>query len=121
MKRLLQRFALLLLASCSTAPASAHAVLDGTVPATRSTMRESPKEVALKFTQRLEPAFSSVAVFDATGRQVDDGQPLVDAGDATTLRVSLPPLPSGRYRVRWRVLSVDTHVTKGEYTFDVAP
>jgi copper resistance protein C len=121
MKRSLQGFALLLVAASSTTTASAHAVLDGTVPAARSTVHGSPKDVALKFTQRLEPAFSSVAVFDADGRQVDDRRPKVDAADATTLRVTLPPLPSGRYRVSWRVLSVDTHVSKGEYTFDVAP
>jgi methionine-rich copper-binding protein CopC len=36
------------------------------------------------------------------------------------LRVSLPPLEPGRYRVTWRVLSVDTHVTEGDFTFEVA-
>ena len=119
MKRFLQRFALLSIAACSTV-VSAHAVLDGTVPAARSSVRGSPREVTLKFTQRLEPAFSSVQVFDAQGRRVDDRDSTVDA-DATTLRVTLPPLAAGRYRVSWRVLSIDTHVTKGEYTFDVVP
>jgi len=33
--------------------------------------------------------------------------------------VSLPPLPNGTYRVFWRVLSVDTHATEGDYTFEV--
>jgi len=37
------------------------------------------------------------------------------------LRVSLPVLPPGAYRVTWRVLSVDAHVTEGDFTFDVAP
>jgi methionine-rich copper-binding protein CopC len=59
-------------------------------------------------------------VFDANGKRVDRGDSRVDA-DATSLRVSLPSLISGRYRVNWRVLSIDTHVTKGEFTFDVAP
>jgi methionine-rich copper-binding protein CopC len=35
--------------------------------------------------------------------------------------VSVPSLSGGRYRVIWRVLSIDTHVTKGEFHFDVAP
>ena len=30
-------------------------------------------------------------------------------------------LPTGRYRVVWRVISVDTHVAEGDFTFDVAP
>jgi methionine-rich copper-binding protein CopC len=36
------------------------------------------------------------------------------------LTVSVPQLAPGRYRVKWRVLSVDTHVTEGDYSFDVA-
>ncbi len=36
------------------------------------------------------------------------------------LRVSLPNLAPGTYRVMWRVLSVDTHVSEGDFTFDVA-
>jgi methionine-rich copper-binding protein CopC len=34
--------------------------------------------------------------------------------------VSVPQLAPGRYQVKWRVLSVDTHVTEGDYSFDVA-
>jgi copper resistance protein C len=37
------------------------------------------------------------------------------------LEVSVPALAPGRYRVVWRVLSLDTHVTEGDFTFDVAP
>jgi methionine-rich copper-binding protein CopC len=120
MKRLLQRFAVLLLVMWTASTAGAHAVLDDSVPAPRSTVRASPKELRLKFTQRLEPAFSSVHVFDAKGKQVDRGDSSTDAGDPTSLRVSLPPLSAGRYRVSWRVLSVDTHATQGDFTFDVA-
>jgi methionine-rich copper-binding protein CopC len=35
--------------------------------------------------------------------------------------VSVPPLVPGHYRVVWRVLSVDTHVSEGDFAFDVAP
>jgi hypothetical protein len=37
----------------------------------------------------------------------------------TELRVALKPLPPGTYKVIWRVLSVDTHRTQGEFTFSV--
>ena len=121
MKRLLQRFALLLLAAWWASTAGAHAVLDYSVPASRSTVRASPKELTLKFTQRLEPSFSSVHVFDAKGHQVDRGDSRIDAADPTSLHVALPPLSAGRYRVSWRVLSIDTHVSQGDFTFDVVP
>ena len=58
---------------------------------------------------------------DVEGKQVDKGDPQVDRADATLLRVSLPQLAPGNYRVEWRVLSVDTHVTEGDFTFDVVP
>jgi methionine-rich copper-binding protein CopC len=31
----------------------------------------------------------------------------------------LPALAPGRYRVVWRALSIDTHVTHGSFAFDV--
>ena len=121
MRRFPQRFALLLLVASSAPQATAHAVLDQSIPAARSTVHASPKEITLQFTQRLEPAFSGVQVFDSKGRRVDNGDSRVDGGNVTSLRVSMPALAAGRYRVSWRVLSIDTHVTKGEFTFDVAP
>jgi hypothetical protein len=39
----------------------------------------------------------------------------------SAMQVSLPPLPPGTYRVYWRVLSADTHVTEGDFSFVVAP
>jgi methionine-rich copper-binding protein CopC len=101
--------------------AGAHAFLDHATPAVGSAVRASPAQVKLWFTQQLEPAFSSVRVLDRSGKQVDKGDPQVDRADATLLHVSLPQLAPGTYRVAWRVLSVDTHVTEGDFTFDVIP
>ena len=39
--------------------------------------------------------------------------------DATT--TDLKPLTPGRYRVVWRVVSVDTHKTNGTFPFRVRP
>jgi methionine-rich copper-binding protein CopC len=101
--------------------AGAHAFLDHATPAVGSAVRASPAQVKLWFTQQLEPAFSTARVWDRSGKRVDQGDPQVDLADATLLRVSLPQLAPGTYRVTWRVLSVDTHVTEGDFTFDVAP
>ena len=109
-----------LLAPLAGAPnALAHAFLDHAVPAVGSTVHGSPAEVRLQFTQELEPAFSTLRVLDANGRQVDRGDKKMDSRDATVLRVSLQRLAPGTYRVVWRVLSVDTHVTEGDFTFEV--
>jgi hypothetical protein len=117
------RLALLVLACVPgfVPSAGAHAFLDHALPAVGSAVHAPPSQVKLWFTQRLEPAFSRLSVADQGGKQVDKGDARVDAGDGTLLWVSLPPLAPGTYRVTWRVLSVDTHVTEGDFTFEVEP
>ena len=105
---------------CSSA-ASAHAFLDHASPRVGSTVRASPPELKLWFTQELEPAFSTLRVEDSAGNRIDKNDSSVDADDPTLLQVPLPKLAPGHYRVTWRVLSVDTHVTEGDFTFEVAP
>ena len=83
--------------------------------ATRSQAR---REVTLWFTQKLEPAFSSVTVTNAAGQRVDSGKARVSGNQ---MSVSLRPGGTGTYHVSWKVLSVDTHTTNGNFTFQVGP
>jgi len=111
-----------LLACIGAAPAAlAHAYLDRTSPGAASTVRGSQGEVKLWFSHALAPAFSSVRVHDKGGKQVDRKDTRVDPAESKLLRVTLPPLAPGAYRVVWRVLSADGHVTRGEFSFEVAP
>ena len=80
----------------------------------------APKEVVLWFTQKLEPAFSSIEVRNEQGASVTTGKATV-IGDRTQMRVPLKALPKGTYKVLWRVLSVDTHRTQGDFSFHVGP
>ena len=105
----------------SAVGAAGHAFLDRAEPRVGSKLKTAPTEVRLYFTQRLEPAFSSARITDAAGQQVDKGDSRVDRDEPTLLRVSVPPLPPGAYTVIWRVLSVDTHVTEGDFKFHVSP
>jgi copper resistance protein C len=104
------------LALATSTLAQAHSMLDHAEPRVGSTIQSAPKEVALFFTQNLEAAFSSIEVSDSNGARVDQGKTRVSA---TTMRVGLKHLPPGTYRVHWRVLSVDTHTTEGNFTFHV--
>ena len=116
-----RRAALFALVSCLvSATAIAHAFLDHAQPAVGSTLHDSPHEVRLWFTEPLEAAFSHVHVEDDAGRTVDAGDSRVETSDRMVLVVGLPPLSPGAYRVVWRVVSVDTHVTEGDFTFTVA-
>jgi copper resistance protein C len=105
-----------LLAIMSGTAAEAHAFLDHAEPRVGSTVPTAPRELSLSFTQKLEPAFSSAEVSDANGARVDLGKPSVSA---SVMRIRLKQLSAGTYRVRWHVLSVDTHTTEGSFTFQV--
>ncbi len=98
----------------------AHARLDHASPKVGSTVATAPPELVLWFTEKLEPAFSTVEVRNAQGAVVS-GKAQVDRNDRTELHVPLKTLPRGTYRVIWRVLSVDTHRTQGDFTFHVGP
>jgi methionine-rich copper-binding protein CopC len=105
-----------LMALAAASAVHAHAFLDHAEPRVGSTVPTAPKEVVLFYSQNLEPAFSTVEVSDANGARVDQGKPRISA---STMRVSVKPLPPGTYSVRWQVLSVDTHTTEGHFTFQV--
>ena len=106
----------LLLVVLGTGASHAHAFLDHASPLVGSTVGTAPHEVSLSFTQSLEPTFSSVQVTDAKGARVDQGKAQVSG---STMRIGLKSLAPGTYRVRWQVLSVDTHKTQGSFSFQV--
>jgi len=108
------------LAACLVVQAHAHAFLDRSEPRVGATVSAAPGELKLWFTQEIEPAFSTVKVLDAKGKRVDKADARVDLADRAVLRVSLEALGPGVYTVVWRVVSVDTHVTEGDFTFQVA-
>jgi copper resistance protein C len=113
-------FAVFLFVLAGPAWLEAHAFLKEAEPRVGSTVQISPKEVRIKFTENIEPAFSKIRVFDASGHEVDKRDARLDSSDHSLLHVSLPRLGAGTYKVVWRVVSVDTHVTRGNFTFRVA-
>jgi len=99
--------------------AAAHARLIGSVPAARSTLKAPPSRVTLTFSERLEPSYARVSVWDAGGSQIDLKDAALEPDGGKVLAVSLPPLGPGRYTVRYRVLSVDGHVVEASFVFTI--
>ena len=99
----------------------AHSLLVRSQPERRATVTRPPEEVRLWFSERIEPAYARMSVWDAGGKQVDAGDAAVDPADATTLAVRTPGLRAGRYTVRYRVLSVDGHIVESSFDFTVKP
>jgi len=110
---------LLLVVLTGVARLEAHAFLKDAEPGVGSTVHTSPNEIRIRFTENIEPAFSRIQVFNASGKEVDRRDVYLDRSDHSLLHVSLTPLEAGTYKVVWRVVSVDTHVTNGDFTFRI--
>lgn len=98
----------------------AHAFIDHAEPAVGGKLASPPRVVKIWFTERLEPALSKIQVFDSQGTEIDKRDTKVDPANAQLLFVSLSVVKPGKYRVTWRVVSVDTHVTNGSFEFEVS-
>jgi copper resistance protein C len=96
--------------------ASAHAELDRAEPRVGNKVASPPRVVTLWFTQKLEPAFSTITVTNSAGERVDTGKTRVNGSQ---MSVPIRADGSGTYRVNWHVLSVDSHTTEGSFTFQV--
>lgn len=75
--------------------------------------------VTIHFNSRIEPGFTRVRLVDETKRERSLDVTSGRKGD--TVMVHLPALPPGMYALRYKVLSVDGHVTEGTLRFHVQP
>ncbi|MFB9947591.1 copper resistance protein CopC [Rhizobium puerariae] len=98
-----------------------HAHLDRASPAERAEETTSPAAVTLTFTQEIELTLSSIKVTNGKGEPIPTGAPENVGGNRKSLRVGLPRLAPGVYKVDWAVTSVDTHRVDGSYTFAIKP
>src|ERR1700722_20465611 len=86
-----------------------HSGRQRTEPPAESNLKRPPSEVKLYFTERLEPAYSTVRVKDDNGAQVDRQDAHVDPSNPLLLRATLQPLEQGAYTVNWRGASRRGH------------
>ena len=100
----------------------AHAFLVRAEPRVGSKVNKVPTEVRVWFSETVQARMSSIQVFDESGKQVDKKDTHSDRANRTILCISLiPALTPGSYKVVWRVTSADTHVTSGNFHFQIVP
>lgn len=97
----------------------AHAFPSHSDPKVGSKISSSPSGVSIWFDADLEPAFSTISVQDSSGKKLDKGDSHIDSSDPKLLRVSVPELSSGKYKVLWDVVARDGHRTNGDFTFEI--
>jgi len=100
----------------------AHAFLVRAEPRVGSKVNKAVREIRVWFSEAVRSDTSSIQVFDASGKEVDKKDMHPDRTNRSVLCVSLvPALRAGSYKVVWRVTSADTHVTDGNFRFEIAP
>jgi methionine-rich copper-binding protein CopC len=102
--------------------AFAHANLEKTVPPAGGTVTTSPSEIALTFSEGIEPKLRGIVLSDATGNKMATGQPRIDPKSNAELIVPVTQsLSPSVYTVKWHVVSADSHKTQGTFNFTLKP
>jgi copper resistance protein C len=96
--------------------AAAHAVVIASTPEAGATLAEPPGRVSVRFTSRIDHGRSRLLLIGPGGAQhVLD---LAPAAEPTLLEATAPAdLAPGAWRLRWQVLALDGHITRGDIPF----
>lgn len=108
-----------LLLAVLSVDALAHANLERSEPKSNSTLQQPPQLIELWFTEELESGFNSIEVKDGQGKRFDQGGVTLSEGNKKA-QITLAPMAAGTYTVAWKVLSMDQHTLRGQFTFTVA-
>lgn len=118
MSKSLVTLATALLVAVASASADAHGTIESSSPKEGATLTSSPSEIRMKFTEMLEPAFTSVKLIGPSGQEVAPKEK-VRVEDGKTVVVPLPTLAPGLYKAQWMSAGHDGHHIHGELTFTV--
>lgn len=97
----------------------AHATLQSATPAKDAEVASAPKEISLQFNEKLEAAFSNAKLVDSTGKEVSTEKAVLDAANPSVMKLAVPALAAGKYKVEFVGVGHDGHRRKGDYSFTV--
>lgn len=100
--------------------AFAHAILMESEPAAESALDTSPDQINIWFNENVASEFKALAVINSAGKRVDNNDVRQATLDRSHIYVTTPRLPPDTYTVRYRVMSADTHIVTGRFTFTVS-
>jgi methionine-rich copper-binding protein CopC len=97
--------------------ARAHAVIIESTPAVGATISAGDVEVALHYNSRIDHQRSRLTLISGEGTS----QLLAISPDSAPdiVAAKIPNLAPGQYRLRWQVLAIDGHLTRGDIPFSV--
>jgi methionine-rich copper-binding protein CopC len=101
--------------------AFAHAIMVKSQPEQNATIAVSPKQIDVWFNDKVGGEYKAVAVIDSKGNRVDNKDVQQEMLDGSHIYCTIPPLPADTYTVRYRVVSIDTHIVTGKFQFTIKP
>ena len=91
----------------------AHAILEQSSPQAGSTIAGPDLRIKLHFNARIDGKRSQIEVISAHATL-----PLpLDSQTSPEILSGYVKLPAGDYKLRWQVLAIDGHITRGEIPF----
>ena len=114
MPRQLQ-FALLLCLLAWSASAASHAIITASKPRHGAILKHAPQTATLHFNSKIERSVTQIVLQTVAGEETVLAA--IPGKDITSMTVKLPGLSPGVFRVVYRVLSADGHVTEGYVQF----
>ena len=98
-------------------PAWAHAVIVAATPTTNQHVAAGSLAVRIEFNSRIDKARSRLLVMAPAGAQND--VPIDQNGEPNIVTGTTGELVPGAYVLRWQVLAIDGHITRGDIPFFV--
>jgi methionine-rich copper-binding protein CopC len=97
--------------------AQAHAVIIEAAPAVGATISAGDVDVTLHYNSRIDHQRSRLTLISGEGTS----QVVAIAPDSApdVVAAKIPNLAPGQYRLRWMVLAIDGHLTRGDIPFSV--
>jgi methionine-rich copper-binding protein CopC len=99
------------------APAWAHAVIVAASPTANEQVAPGKLAVRIAFNARVDKVRSRLQMIAPAGDKTD--VPIDPSGDPNVIAGATGDLMPGAYVLRWQVLAIDGHITRGDIPFTV--
>lgn len=102
-------------------PAWAHVALQSSTPARGSSVEAPVRDIRLRFSQPVEPRYTTATIRGPTGETKAEPAEVVHGSNGRELSLAVGELGGGEYVVNWRAVAKDGHVVSGRFSFTARP
>lgn len=97
--------------------AFAHAVVVTSEPAAGASLAAAPRQVTIRFNSRIDQGRSLLVLVGPDAKQVSLDPAAGSEPTVLEAPVAAGTIIPGAWRLRWQVLAVDGHITRGDIPF----